>query len=214
MVPRLAGFERRPSDDPSSLPRFSHAWIRCYLLLARHGEARASRGNPVRTFANAFLLAFAVEALLSIELSQQAAAGSSGLVALGAGFTALVTLASLPIFVLMGFHPGLRWRIFLPPCLVMSWISLGAVPLPIWFDHQTKVSSVASKIGSVNIDKLWCSSVTHRLLPGTINRDEYIPVIKNRLRRKWGKLHLVEFYFESPKVGKVYVACPGEKGAY
>lgn len=84
----------------------------------------------MRIFANAFLVAFAIDALLAIA-SFGLGAGIAGLASARALCTGFVTLASLPVFVLMGAHPGLRWRIFLPPCLFLSWTAMGAMPLPI-----------------------------------------------------------------------------------
>lgn len=96
-------------------------------------ESARSFGRRLRSFANAFLVAFALDALLSIALSLGVADGTPWFGDLRAVLLAAVTVASLPLFVLLGIRPGLRWRIFLPPCLFLSWISLGAMPLPIWF---------------------------------------------------------------------------------
>ncbi len=89
----------------------------------------------MRIFANAFLVAFAIDALFAIAVSQShgVGAGAPWLASVRDLLMGFVSLASIPLFVLMGIHPGLRWRIFLPPCLLLSWIMLGAMPLPIWF---------------------------------------------------------------------------------
>lgn len=88
----------------------------------------------MRSFANAFLIAFAIDALLRVASSQLSGGPElSWVVGSAAALTGLLVLASLPIFVLMGMRPALRWRIFLPPCLYLSWIAMGAMPLPIWF---------------------------------------------------------------------------------
>jgi hypothetical protein len=89
----------------------------------------------LRIFANAFLVAFALEALFTIASSQvgeQVGGQGAGLSAARGLFTSLVSVASLPLFILMGLSPDLRWRIFLPPCLLLSWLAAGAMPLPIW----------------------------------------------------------------------------------
>ena len=88
----------------------------------------------LRVFANGFLIAFAIDAVFVLTSSLLAGSGASWLVSARVAFTALLTFASLPLFVMLGIHPGLRWRIFLPPCLFLSWIALGAMPLPIWFE--------------------------------------------------------------------------------
>ena len=87
----------------------------------------------MRIFANAFLVAFALDAVLAMAAAELTGAGTAWLAGLRTLFTGIVTAASLPLFVLMGIHPGLRWRIFLPPCLFLSWTAMGAMPLPIWF---------------------------------------------------------------------------------
>lgn len=89
----------------------------------------------MHVFLNIFLVGFALDALLHVASSQLSGVpGFAWLAGLANALTGLLVLYSLPVFILMGMRPRLRWRIFLPPCLFLSWVVLGAMPLPIWFD--------------------------------------------------------------------------------
>jgi hypothetical protein len=103
----------------------------------RRPERSGSADVALRSSANGFLVAFALDAIFVLACSLLVDAGSPGASWLASSrvvFTGVLTVASLPLFVLMGINPALRWRIFLPPCLFLSWVSLAAMPLPVWFD--------------------------------------------------------------------------------
>ena len=86
----------------------------------------------MRILANAFLVVFAIEAFLTLLSSQWTGAESTWFENLRLLSGGVATVVSLPVFALLGFNPNLRWRIFLPPCLLLSWVAVGAMPLSIW----------------------------------------------------------------------------------
>ena len=91
----------------------------------------------MRRFANVFLIGFSIDGVLS-------AADDLLRIALGLELLSIprqalafaVLVASLPMYVLLGITPRLSWRIFLPPCLYLAWLSMGAMPLPLLLGRQ------------------------------------------------------------------------------
>ncbi len=87
----------------------------------------------MKLFANAFVIAFLLDGVLSL-------ADDTLMVTAGARFLAIprglvsgtVLLASIPVYMLLGATPRLPWRVFLPPCLFLTWLGMGAMPLPVW----------------------------------------------------------------------------------
>ena len=93
--------------------------------------------QTLRRFANVFLIGFSIDGVLS-------AADDLLRIALGLELLSIprqalafaVLVASLPMYVLLGITPRLSWRIFLPPCLYLAWLSMGAMPLPLLLGRQ------------------------------------------------------------------------------
>lgn len=89
----------------------------------------------MRRLANAYLIAFAVDAALSVVDDQlRLLLGSSPLALTRSAVAWVVLAATLPVFLGVLATPRLRPSVFLPPAAFFGWVSLGAMPLPLYLD--------------------------------------------------------------------------------
>jgi hypothetical protein len=87
----------------------------------------------MRRCGNAFLILFLVDALLSVLDDQlKLWAGAEMLGPLREAVALLVFLAAFPMYWLLAVTPRLPKSVFLPLTLFFAWITLGAMPLPIY----------------------------------------------------------------------------------
>ena len=108
------------------------------------GPPPRRRGSVLRTLANAFLaLLLADAALTLVDWVCERSIGIAflgplrGLVAFGLG------VCVFAVFTVLHVSPRYAIATFLPPCLLVSWLQLGAMPLPIWFGLRGAVAVAA-----------------------------------------------------------------------
>ena len=103
----------------------------------------------MKLLANAFVIAFLGDGILSLlDDLLIVGAGTHLLSSPRALLSGLVLLGSLPVYILLGATPRLPWRVFLPPCLFLTWLGMGAMPLPVWLGLQgALLVTSALKIG-------------------------------------------------------------------
>ena len=95
---------------------------------------------------NSFLALFAIDAGLSVLDGLLRLSGFEGLPFLRNAVAIAVALTLVPVYLLVAASPRLPAAVFLPPLFVGAWLSLGAVPLQLWFDDLASLDLAASLI--------------------------------------------------------------------
>lgn len=87
--------------------------------------------------ANLFLVAFAIDAFLSLgEEVYRAAFGGNELLGLRNAIALAVFYAAFPLLLLTAVTPPLPKRILFPPILFAIWAGIGAAPVGLWIEDQ------------------------------------------------------------------------------
>ena len=114
--------------------------------LWNHGRV-AVVGAVVAAFANFYLFAFALDAGVSLLHDLLRGVGvPPGLPELRNAFAAVVIVASLPLFAMLGFSSRLPKRVFLPPLFFVFWWVFGGFPLPLLADSMVEFATMGSVI--------------------------------------------------------------------
>ena len=87
----------------------------------------------LRHLANALLALLVLDGTLTLlDALARAASGSTVFEGLRGGVGFVLGVCVFAAFTGLHFTPRLRIGLFLPPCLLVSWVQLGAMPLPLW----------------------------------------------------------------------------------
>lgn len=103
------------------------------LSATQPAESGRREENFLRGFANAYLILFLLDAVLSVVDDQATRlAGASPTRVLRESVAGVTLLASIPMFWSMALWPAIPRSVFLPLTIAMAWLSLGGLPIPIY----------------------------------------------------------------------------------